>query len=656
MPLWQIIFYSQILSKRRIFMPQKKITPVNMYSRVLKYMKPYWWIFIISVISALVVVVFQGVSNWFLGSLPSVLFSPESLGVPIEKPPLTFATINEYMKYHSDKIFYGNNSVPPLIAVSIVIALAFTIKNIFFYINHISTGLLNFSTARDMRNNLYRHILKLPTKFYDQNKSGSMISLMVNDLNIINSTIADSLSSLLMEPLKLLSFITMLFIINAKLTLILFIVYPILIFIIAKIGKYVKSRSRKSLASFDEMVSCVSEVMGGVRAVKMFNTAEAENAKFAKVSNTLRKRQFRQKAIGDTLSPFTETLAFYLIGGLLILGGNEIVSSSSNFSGEDFMRFMVFLFMSYQPLKTLGNINSKIQAAAAAAQRVFAVLDTPAEDISNLDESKIPEFNREIAFKNVSFYYESAKNTIVLDNLSFSAKKGATIALVGGSGAGKSTILDILPRFYEITGGEIMLDGKNIREFDLTAYRELFSIVSQETILFNASVRENIAYGKIGASEDEIIQAAKSANACNFIEKMEKGFDTIIGERGVALSGGQRQRIAIARAILRNSQILILDEATSALDTESEQLVQEALGRLMKNRTTFVAAHRLSTIRSADTILVLEKGKLVESGTHNELIAKNGRYNYLYSIQFGTTPSGDNAPATPSPKGNFRLR
>lgn len=606
-----------------------------MYSRVLSYMKPYWWIFVLSVVSALIVVIFESVSTWFLGSLPGVLFSPEGMGIPMEKPPLTLATINEYMKYYGNKFFYMSKSVSPLIAVSIVIALTFTVKNIFLYINHISVGLLNYSTARDMRNHLYRHILKLPNKFYDQNKSGNLMSLMVNDLNVINTVVAESLSSLLMEPLKLVGFITMLFIINTKLTLILFIVYPILIFIMAKIGKWVKARSKKSLSSFDEMVSCITEVMGGVRAVKMFNTAEIENAKFAQASNTLKKRQFRQKLTGDILSPFTETLAFYLIGGLLIIGGSDMVSGGGAFSAEDFTRFLAFLFMSYQPLKTLGNINNKIQMAAAAAQRVFKVLDTPAENITTLDKSKIPEFKHDISFKNVVFSYESAKDLIVLDNLSFNVKKGNTIALVGGSGAGKSTILDILPRFYEITDGEILIDGKDIRSFDLTAYRELFSIVSQETILFNASVRENISYGKIGASEDEIIEAAKSANAFNFIEKMESGFDTIIGERGVALSGGQRQRIAIARAILRNSQILILDEATSALDTESEQLVQEALARLMKGKTTFVAAHRLSTIRSADIILVLEKGKLVESGTHDELLAQNGRYKYLYSIQFG---------------------
>lgn len=619
-------------------MPHKKkknINPANMYSRVLAYMKPYWWIFAISVISALVVVIFQGISTWFLGSLPQVLFSPNDVGISMEKPPLTLATINEYMKYYGNKLFYMSKSVSPLIAVSIIIALTFTIKNVFLYINHISVGLLNFSTARDMRNNLFRHILQLPTKFYDQNKSGNLMSLMVNDLNVINSVVAESLGLLLMEPLKLIGYISMLFIINVKLTLIIFIVYPILIFIMAKIGKYVKVRSRKSLSSFDEMVSCVSETMGGIRAVKMFNTAETENTKFASASNILRKRQFRQKLTGDILSPFTETLAFYLIGGLLIIGGSDMVSGSGSFSSEDFARFMAFLFMSYQPLKTLGNINNKIQNAAAAAQRVFAVFDTPAEKTSPLDKSKIPEFKKEITFKNVLFAYESAKNNIVLDNLSFSVQKGQTIALVGGSGAGKSTILDILPRFYEICGGEILLDNKDIRNFDLTAYREIFSIVSQETILFNASIADNIAYGKIGATEEEIFHAAKSANAFNFISQMEKGFDTVIGERGVALSGGQRQRIAIARAILRNSQILILDEATSALDTESEQLVQEALARLMKGKTTFVAAHRLSTIRSADVILVLEKGKLVESGTHEELLAKNGRYKYLYSIQFG---------------------
>ena len=615
-----------------------KIT-VNMYSRVLRYMRPYWWIFLISVVSALVVVIFQGVSSWFLGALPGVLFSPNEIIVMTEKPPFSFATINEWIKYHGNKLFSLNKSVHPLISVSIIIAITFTVKNIFLYLNHISTGMLNFSIACDMRNDLYRHILKLPTSFYDRNKSGNLVSLIVNDLNLINSSVADSLGSILMEPLKLLGFITMLFIINAKLTLILFIVYPILIFIMVRIGQYVKIRSRKNLMSFSEMISRITEVIGGVRAVKMFNTNQEEYVKFRAVSNNLRKRQFQQKITGDILSPFTETLAFYLIGGLLILGGNEIISGSGNFSAEDFTRFLVFLFSSYQPLKTLGNINSRIQAAVAAAQRVFAVFDTPTEKITALNKNNIPQFKDRISFKNVSFAYESAPDNIVLDDLSFSVKKGETIALVGGSGAGKSTILDILPRFYEIQKGEILLDSKSISDFELTQYRELFGIVSQETILFNATIKENIAYGKIGASDEEIIEAAKAANAYSFISQSVNGFDTVIGEHGVALSGGQRQRIAIARAILRDAQILILDEATSALDTESELLVQEALARLMKGKTTLVAAHRLSTIRSASTILVLEKGKLVESGTHEELLAKGGRYSYLYSIQFSDKKS-----------------
>ena len=606
-----------------------------MYLRVLSYMKPYWWLVVFSVFSALIAVLFQGVSAWFLGSLPQALFSPNEIVLPPQAPELSVATINEWMKYQGDKFFSFSDFGHPLFAISLIIALAFTVKNIFLYINHVSIGMLNFSTARDMRNDLYRHILKLPTKFYDQNKSGSLVSLMVNDLNLINSTVSESLGSLLMEPLKLIGFIAMMLIINAQLTLVIFVVYPILIFIMAKIGKYVKDRSRKSLTSFDEMVSRITEVIGGVRAVKMFNMTAVENSKFAETSNRLRKNQFKQKLIGDTLSPFTETLAFYLILGLLLIGGSQIISGDGSFMPEDFTRFLVFLFSSYHPLKILGNVNAKIQAAAAAANRVFKVFDTPCEEINALQTSKIPNFKDEIAFKNVRFSYESAANSIVLDDLNFSVKKGETVALVGGSGAGKSTILDIIPRFYEINDGEILLDGKSISSFDLTAYRELFAIVSQETILFNVSIRENIAYGKIGSSQEEIIEAAKSANAFDFISKTENGFDTVIGERGVALSGGQRQRIAIARAILRNSQILILDEATSALDTESEQSVQDALSRLMRGKTTFVAAHRLSTIRSADKILVLEKGKITESGTHDELISKNGRYEQLYSIQFG---------------------
>jgi len=300
---------------------------------------------------------------------------------------------------------------------------------------------------------------------------------------------------------------------------------------------------------------------------------------------------------------------------------------------EDFVRFLIFLFSTFTPLKALTNINNILQSGFAAAERVFTILDAPVEPLSDTPVAVAPSFNSNLDFADVSFTYPET-TTPVLDGLSFSVKKGSIVALVGSSGAGKSTVLDLLPRFYNVNGGAILIDGKDIRQFDLATLRHLFGIVAQETVLFNDTIYNNIAYSRPGAPRNEIMEAARAANALEFIERLPNGFDTIIGEQGTMLSGGQRQRLSIARALLRNPPILILDEATSALDTESELLVQNAINNLIVNRTAIIVAHRLSTIRHADTILVLEHGRIVEQGSHAELLALGKRYKYFYDIQF----------------------
>jgi subfamily B ATP-binding cassette protein MsbA len=365
----------------------------------------------------------------------------------------------------------------------------------------------------------------------------------------------------------------------------------------------------------------------------MFNMDEFEVNRFKKENDRFVRNNFRSAIFASLPGPLTESIGVLIAAILLWYGGKEVLGAKS-FSGEDFVRFLAFLFMMFQPIKSLGGVNSTIQNGIAGAQRVFGLMDIPTEKlVMPLVATSVPSFESAIRFQDVRFAYPGT-DTEVIKGVSFSIKKGQVVALVGSSGSGKSTLLDLLPRFYEIRSGSIAIDEKDVRECDLVGLRHLFGIVSQETVLFNTTVFDNIAYGFERIDERKVIEAATAANAMEFIENMPQGLRTVVGERGVLLSGGQRQRLSIARALLRNPQILILDEATSALDTESEKLVQSAINNLMKNRTALVVAHRLSTIAHADHILVLENGCITEQGTHSDLLSLNKRYKYLYDIQF----------------------
>jgi subfamily B ATP-binding cassette protein MsbA len=475
----------------------------------------------------------------------------------------------------------------------------------------------------------------LPVSYYDRNKSGRIVSYIVNDITQINKSLTNTLSNLIMEPLLLCFFWGMLLVINFKLTIIIMVVYPLFFYVIAKIGSSVKRRSRRMLENFSGMMGVLTETIQGVRLVKMFNMNAVETDKFSLENRKFIRSSYKSEKAKALLLPLTETLAMYFTAGLLWFGGSMALAQSSRFTPGDFIRFLVFLFSSYQPIKRLGTINNTLQEGIAAAERVFTLMRVQPEKLHATGTAKTPSFERELRFENVSFKYPGCKD-FVLQNIDFTVPKGMVIAIVGSSGAGKSTILDLLPRFYDVTQGAITIDGKNIRDMHLVDLRNLFGIVSQETILFNDTVKNNISYGTVEASMEAIVEAAAAANAMEFIEKLPERIDTIIGEQGVMLSGGQRQRLSIARALLRNPRILILDEATSSLDTESERLVQAAIDALIRNRTTFVVAHRLSTIRHADMIIVLDGGKIVEQGSHEELIAMNKRYKYFYDIQFAS--------------------
>lgn len=611
---------------------------------IIRYVRPYSATLFASIFCIFLFTIFNSASLISIMPFLKTLFQPAAteqvvLEIPeIVSPGMLDAvvpsTFEKWRLFVKDRIYSSiltGDRVQALKRICFLIIGLMFLKNIFAYLQAYLMAKVEQGVIRDIRNDLYKHINFLSLSYFHKTRTGQIISRITNDVNLVNGGISASFVTLIKNPLVIIVSVSIAIILSWKLTLIALVVAPFSMGIIGWIGLKLRKQSAVSQAKMADVTSVLQETFSGVRVVKAFAMESFEIKKFNIETQRFFKTLLKITRIKNLASPLTEFLGTSVAVGILWFGGQEVLHGRM-LSPEEFILFLLVIFTIMQPVKELSSVNNRIQEALAAGERIFQVLDLESE-IQNIQSPQVLNFfNKEISFKNVFFSYN--KNDVVLKDISISVKKGEILAIVGPSGAGKSTLVDLVPRFYDPVSGEIILDGTDIKSIELQSLRQLMGIVTQDTILFNDSVRNNIAYGSETIPLEKIIQAATVANAHSFINELPQGYDTNIGERGVTLSGGQRQRLAIARAVLKNPPILILDEATSSLDTESELLVQQAIERLMENRTTFVIAHRLSTILNADRIVVLDTGKIVESGTNEELLEKGGLYKKLYDMQF----------------------
>ncbi|HQM91494.1 MAG TPA: lipid A export permease/ATP-binding protein MsbA [Syntrophales bacterium] len=533
-----------------------------------------------------------------------------------------------------DDIFLDRNE-GMLILIPLAVIALYLLKGLCNYGQTVLMSHIGFRIITDLRNDLYRHILRQPLSFFQKHPTGILISRITNDVTYLQGAVSEAVTSLLKDSFTLVGLVFVIFWRDWKLAIIASLVFPLAVWPIAQFGRRMRRIAAESQVSMGDLISLLQETITGNRIVKAFGMEEHENRRFAREN----ERQFRLTMKSVTVraisSPLMEFLGGLGIAAIIFWGGYQVIEGTS--TPGTFFSFLAALLMLYEPVKRLTNVNNTIQQGLAGAERIFQVLDTEPGIRNRPGAAELPPIREGISIEGVTFRYEEDP---VLRDVSLKIRAGEAVAFVGMSGGGKTTLVNLIPRFYDVSEGRVAIDGTDIRDVTLESLRAQIGIVTQQTILFNDTVRGNIAYGDVRRSDEDVVRAAMAANAHDFIQRLPQGYDTVIGEQGVKLSGGERQRISIARALLKDAPILILDEATSSLDTESEIEVQDALEKLMRGRTTLVIAHRLSTIRNADRIVALVDGRIVEEGTHESLLEKKGEYFKLHNLQFKDEAQG----------------
>ncbi|GJQ04082.1 ABC transporter ATP-binding protein [Capnocytophaga canimorsus] len=601
--------------------------------RFIPFILPYKKHVALNIVFSTLYALFSALSFVALVPMLDIMFNKEATKV-YEKPlfPDDLSKIGDYAKtllnYEITQVA-GNN---PIWALGMMIGLVITmflLKNLFNYLAIFFVTFLRNGVLRDLRNKLYKKVTELPISYFSEQRKGDIISRISGDVNEVQSSFLSVLELIFREPLTIIFSIMAMLAISAKLTLFVFIFIPISGLIISKIGKSLKKQSTKVQEEQGRFLSLIEETVGGLRIIKAFNAEKIFNKRFQE--STQRFHHFANSLMNrqNLASPVSEFLGILVIAILLWFGGSMVLIEKT-LDGSEFIAFMGLAYNILTPAKAISRASYDLRRGNAAAERVMEILDYQSQIQEKPNAIDKPNFEHSMVLKNITFAYGEQN---VLENFSLEIPKGKTVALVGQSGSGKSTIANLITRFYDVNQGQILLDGIDIKDLKIASLRRFMGIVAQDSILFNDTISNNLRIGKPDATQEEIIAAAKVANAYEFIQDLPQGFETNIGDAGNKLSGGQKQRLSIARAVLKNPPIMILDEATSALDTESERLVQNALENMMKNRTSIVIAHRLSTIQNADLIVVMQKGKIVEQGTHTQLLAKKGMYHKLVEMQ-----------------------